>query len=86
MGVRGDANAAAEALAAAPFIATVDAIEGNAKGARFTVGTRNDAGEVGGDRIFEYAVQRRLVLTELSAHRESLEDVFAQLTRAESAS
>ena len=86
VGVRGDAKAAAEALAAAPFIATVDAIEGNAKGARFTVGTRNDAGEVGGDRIFEHAVQRRLVLTELSAHRESLEDVFAQLTRAESAS
>ena len=87
IGVKGDAERAASVLRAAPFLSTVERIAGGGTGgARFNIGARGDQGEVGGDRVFEYAVSKGLVLTELTAPRESLEDVFAQLTRGESAS
>jgi ABC-2 type transport system ATP-binding protein len=78
IGVKGDAAKAKSAFEAAPFVASV-APQPSAGGAnRFQVSTKGDGG---GERIFEYAVQKGLVLTELTARRESLEDVFAQLTR-----
>jgi ABC-2 type transport system ATP-binding protein len=85
VGVKGEAAKAAAVLGAAPFVTTVERIAGDAGAARFTLATKKDDGEIGGDRVFQYAVGKGLVLTELTAHRESLEDVFAQLTRSESA-
>ena len=86
VGVKGDPEKAASALRSAPFVSTVEKLAADSGVARFAIGTRAETGDVGGDRIFEHAVARGLVLTELTARRESLEDVFAQLTRAESAS
>jgi gliding motility-associated transport system ATP-binding protein len=79
VGVKGDAAKAKAALAAAPFVASVEPQPAGGGANRFEVATRGDGG---GERIFEFAVQKGLVLTELTARRESLEDVFAQLTRA----
>src|SRR5262249_28707381 len=78
VGVKGDAAKAKSALQAAPFVSGVEALPAGGGAARFQVATRDEGG---GDRIFEYAVQKGLVLSELTARRESLEDVFAQLTR-----
>jgi ABC-2 type transport system ATP-binding protein len=78
VGVKGDAAKARAALEAAPFVAGVEAQPAGGGANRFQVSTRGDGG---GERIFEFAVQKGLVLTELTARRESLEDVFAQLTR-----
>ena len=77
--VKGDAAKAKSLLQAAPFVSGVEALSGAAGASRFEVATRDEGG---GERIFEYAVQKGLVLSELTARRESLEDVFAQLTRA----
>ncbi len=86
VGVKGDAEAAAAALRSAPFVTAVERHATDGGVARFTVGTKPDGGEIGGDRVFEFAVRKGIVLTELTARRESLEDVFAQLTRGDSAS
>jgi ABC-2 type transport system ATP-binding protein len=86
VGVRGDEAKAAAVLRAAPFVASVETLSGEPGIARFQLGTRGDAGSVGGDRVFQHAVEKGLVLTELTARRESLEDVFAQLTRGGAAS
>jgi ABC-2 type transport system ATP-binding protein len=82
VGVKGDPQRAAAAWRDAPFVANVQPLDG---AGRWSIATRADAGEVGGDRLFEYAVSKGLVLTELSSRRESLEEVFAQLTRSDSA-
>ena len=76
--VKGDAAKAKALLKAAPFISGVEELPGASGASRFEVATREEGG---GERIFEYAVQKGLVLSELTARRESLEDVFAQLTR-----
>jgi len=76
--VKGDAAKAKALLRAAPFISGVEELPGASGASRFEVATREEGG---GERIFEYAVQKGLVLSELTARRESLEDVFAQLTR-----
>lgn len=85
VGVKGDAEKAAAALRSAPFVSGVERAGEAGGAARFTLATRAEQGDVGGDRVFEFAVAKGLVLTELTARRESLEDVFAQLTRADSA-
>ncbi|MSR46538.1 MAG: ATP-binding cassette domain-containing protein [Planctomycetes bacterium] len=82
VGVRGPLDAAAAAFRGAPFVATVERLGAEAVGARLLLTTRADQGAVQGDKLFEFAVKNGLVLTELTARRESLEDVFAQLTRA----
>jgi len=78
VGVKGDAAKARSLLQAAPFVSGLEPLPSTGGAARFEIATR---GEGGGDRIFEYAVQKGMVLSELTARRESLEDVFAQLTR-----
>jgi ABC-2 type transport system ATP-binding protein len=78
VGVKGDAARAKAALESAPFVASVSAQPAGGGANRFQVATKGDGG---GERIFEFAVQKGLVLSELTARRESLEDVFAQLTR-----
>jgi ABC-2 type transport system ATP-binding protein len=78
VGVKGDAAKAKSLLQAAPFVSGLEPLPSTGGAARFEIATR---GEGGGDRIFEYAVQKGMVLSELTARRESLEDVFAQLTR-----
>lgn len=85
VGVRGAADAAAAAFRGAPFVTAVERLAGERDEARLMLSTRPDQGAVGGDKVFEFAVKHGLVLTELTARRESLEDVFAQLTRAGSA-
>ncbi len=82
VGVRGAADAAAAAFRRAPFVTSVERLGSESGGARLTLATRSDQGQVGGDQVFEFAVKNGLVLTELLARRESLEDVFAQLTRS----
>ena len=81
VGVRGAAEAAIAAFQRAPFVSTVERLGGPDGATRLSVATRSDQRAVGGDVVFEYAVKNGLVLTELIARRESLEDVFAQLTR-----
>ena len=76
--MKGDAAKAKSLLQAAPFVSGVEALPGASGASRFEIATRDEGG---GERIFEYAVQKGLVLSELTARRESLEDVFAQLTR-----
>jgi ABC-2 type transport system ATP-binding protein len=78
VGVKGDAAKARAALASAPFVASVEPQPAAGGASRFAISTKGDGG---GERIFEFAVQKGLVLTELTAKRASLEDVFAQLTR-----
>jgi len=83
VGVKGDPAKAAAALRAAPFATGVERIADGDGTARFMLATGREQGVTGGDRVFEYAVAHGLVLTELTARRESLEDVFAQLTRVD---
>jgi len=81
VGVVGPIEAAAAAFRRAPFVSSVE-LQGGPDGAtRLEIATRADQGAVGGERLFDHAVKSGLVLTELVARRESLEDVFAQLTR-----
>jgi ABC-2 type transport system ATP-binding protein len=82
VGVRGSLDQAMAAFRGAPFVAGVERLAGESGEARLMLSTRQDGGVIGGDRVFEHAVKSGLVLTELSARRESLEDVFAALTRA----
>jgi ABC-2 type transport system ATP-binding protein len=58
VGVKGDAEKTLALLRAAPFVATAERAAGDA---RFTLATKADAGDVGGERVFEYAVAKGLV-------------------------
>src|SRR5258706_2178500 len=78
VGVMGDAAKAKSLLKEARFVSGLEPLPSAGGAARFEIATRDEGG---GDRIFEYAVQKGMVLSELTARRESLEDVFAQLTR-----
>ena len=81
VGVRGDAEHAEAVLGGGAFVKSVRRVGTNGDQTRFELTASTDGG--GAERVFQLAVAQGLVLTELNERKDSLEDVFAQLTRGD---
>jgi ABC-2 type transport system ATP-binding protein len=76
---KGDPAHVESVLGEGAFVKQVEAITGNGDVARFRVTASSEGG--GAERLFQLAVAKGLVLVELVEIKDSLEEVFAQLTK-----
>ncbi len=80
VGIKGDPASSREVLESGAFVRSVSDEGQSRDGHRFRVVASAEGG--GPERVFQLAVAKGLVLTELNESTDTLEEVFAQLTRA----